>query len=360
MKQTYPTYHEAKIAQQRSRQAVAVRIVIPLLILVTALISGLSYTITGLNPVSASEKPKQVKVPADKENCLECHTAKKKIQLTAVGREKPSTYLDPNLVLATAHAKLACTDCHKGYTRAIERKSLSRFGKSEVRVLHSEQEYRNYTQVATEACGDKNCHEKEQKDFLAGSHSQNIAKTDKDLPTCTTCHNFHYIPRLFREKNGKPKKLSAQLKIDVAVSLCGSCHVDALNTYTGNYHYKALRLGNADAPMCYDCHSGHKSEPLRPGTKESIANCKKCHKKANKAFTYYVVHLNPTAITAPPEVLYSNLFYTALIIVVVSMVSLHTTIQWTRKRKERRLKEKQEYEKWLKEQEEASETDGTE
>lgn len=310
------------------------------------------FAVNSTRPASAATRiQKVVKVPADKENCLECHTEKKKMKMDVIGKEKPSTYLSPELILKTAHATLACTDCHKGYTRAVERKNVSRFGKAEVKVLHSEQEYRNYTQVATEACGDAKCHKKEQTEFLAGSHSQKITKTDKDLPTCTTCHNFHYIPRLFRDKKGKQIKLSAQTKIDVAVALCGSCHVKDLNTYTGNYHYKALRLGNANAPMCYDCHDGHKSARLTSGTPEAVKNCKKCHENASEDFTKYVVHLDPIALTAPPEVLYTNFFYSVMIVGIFAAVLLHTLIQGSRKRKERKIEEQKEWDRIERERE---------
>lgn len=321
-------------------------IVAPLLLLFVVL-AGVSLLdlITTTIASAATREERTIKVPADKENCLECHTAKKKLQFTEISREKPSTYLSPELILKTAHAKLACTDCHKGYTRAIMRRSISRFGKVEVKKLHSEQEYRNYTQVATEACGGPKCHKKEQEEFLAGSHSTRITKTDKDLPTCTTCHNFHYIPHLFTDEKGKALMISSKLKIDVAVQICGSCHVSSLDTYTGNYHYKALRLGNTKAPMCYDCHDGHNSIPLKAGTKEAVKNCKKCHPNANKEFTQYVVHLDPLAVTAPPEVLFTNLFYTSLVVLVLVVVGLHTTIQWTRKRRERKLEELKEMEK---------------
>lgn len=322
---------------------------VPLLLVIFFAGISLFDVYSSITVKAVSRAQRNVKVPADKENCLECHTAKKKIQFTDISSEKPSTFLSPELILKTAHAKLACTDCHKGYTRAIMRRSISRFGKVEVKELHSEQEYRNYTQVATEACGDPKCHKKEQAEFLAGSHSTKITKTEKDLPTCTTCHNFHYIPRLFNDEHGKPRKISAELKIDVAVKLCGSCLITDLDTYAGNYHYKALRLGNANAPMCYDCHDGHKSTPLKSGTKEAVKNCKKCHPNANKEFTQYVVHLDPIALTAPPEVLYTNLFYTSLVVVVLVVVGLHTTIQWTRKRRERILKERKEMEKYYKE-----------
>ncbi len=325
-------------------------IIAPLLLLLAAFAGVTLFDLaTTVGAKAATREQRTIKVPADKDNCLECHTAKKKLQFTDISREKPSTYLSPELILKTAHAKLACTDCHKGYTRAIMRRSISRFGKVEVKELHSEQEYRNYTQVATEACGDPKCHKKEQEEFLSGSHSTKITKTEKDLPTCTTCHNFHYIPHLFTDEKGKTIKISAELKIQVAVQLCGSCHVSSLDTYTGNYHYKALRLGNANAPMCYDCHDGHKSVPLKAGTKEAVRNCKKCHKNANKEFTQYVVHLDPVALTAPPEVLYTNLFYTSLVALVLVVVGLHTTIQWTRKRREHRLKEQKEMEKFNRE-----------
>lgn len=324
------------------------------LLLVLIFFAGLSFLdfYQSMNAVAATREQRTIKVPADKENCLECHTAKKKIQFSEVSGERPSTYLSPDLILKTAHAELACTDCHKEYTRAIKRRSISRFGKVEIKELHSEQEYRNYTQVATEACGDPKCHKIEQKEFLASPHSTKITRTDKDLPTCTTCHNFHYIPRLFKDKKGKKLKISADLKIQIAVQLCGGCHISSLDTYTGNYHYKALRLGNADAPMCYDCHDGHKSSPLKAGTKEAIKNCKECHPHANKEFTEYIVHLDPVALAAPPEVLYTNLFYTSLVVLVLVVVSMHTTIQWARRRRERRLSELKEIEKYNREHKE--------
>ena len=342
----------------RAFQSKKLHFIAPIMVLFATLAGTIFLTL--VRPDVATAATKQVKVyvvAADKEKCLDCHTAKTKIQVDVASKEKPSTFLSPQLILSTAHADLACTDCHKGHTRAIERKNISRFGKTEVKVLHTEQEYRNYTQVATEACGDPNCHNEEEDDFLAGAHSQKIAKTDKDLPTCTTCHNFHYIPRLFNDKKGKPLKISADMKIQVAVSLCGSCHIEALNTYTGNYHYKALRLGNREAPMCYDCHDGHKSTPLRSGTAEAVRNCKKCHDKASKDFTKYVVHLDPVALTAPPEVLYTNFFYTILIVMILSMVTLHTLIQGSRKRKERRLEEQKEWERLLREEEEQAAQD---
>ena len=304
----------------------------------------LTSVFTGVQAYAAEQK-EPVVVPADKEKCLDCHTAKRKLKMDTVGKEKPSTYLSPELILETAHANLSCVDCHKGYKTAVERRNVSRFGKSAVKVLHSEEEYRNYTQVATEACGDSDCHEKEQKDFLAGSHSLLVVKTDRDLPTCTTCHNFHYIPRLFKDKNGKPMKISAELKVEIAVSLCGSCHINELNTYTGNYHFKALRLGSPDAPMCYDCHGGHISTPLKSGTKDAVASCKKCHEHASIDFTRYVVHLNPVSLTAPAEVLYSNAFYSILVALVLVVATLHTLIQGSRKRTERRIKERKEIER---------------
>jgi hypothetical protein len=84
-------------------------IIAPLLILFAVFSGALFFTLYNTIGASAATRAQRtIKVPADKENCLECHTAKKKIQFSEISREKPSTYLSPELILKTAHADLAC------------------------------------------------------------------------------------------------------------------------------------------------------------------------------------------------------------------------------------------------------------
>lgn len=290
-------------------------------------------------PTPESSKGVTTVVEADKENCLECHTSKKETKVSKLIREKPSPFINRKAYLETAHFEQACTDCHIGYTNAVERRVRTQFGKLEYKVSHTEEEFKNYAKEANEACGREDCHPGPQRDFLRGSHSQQIAKTEEELPTCTTCHNFHYIPDFLKKTKEGKVKISAKTKIDFSEQICGSCHREALETYEGNYHYKALKLGNAEAPMCDDCHGGHKAKPLKAGTADAVVACKKCHDDANKNFTLYIVHLDPISREAPPEVLYVNLFYLGLTILIVCMGVLHTTVLSFRRRAERRAKE---------------------
>lgn len=319
-----------------------------------AILFALILTLTAVPSYAFTEEPEPspesskgvtIKVPADRDNCLECHTQKKQVKISVLLREKPSNFISPKAYLETSHAKVACTDCHKGYTKAERRRVPARFGKIEYKTIHSEQEYRNYAQVANAACGDPKCHPGPQKDYLRGSHSQKLVKSTAELPTCTTCHNFHYIPSFLKKDKSGKKKVPAKTKIEFSVSVCGSCHRKELDEYSGNYHFKALRLGNQEAPMCDDCHGGHQASPLKAGTGDAVVACKKCHEHANTSFTKYVVHLDPVSREAPPEVLYVNLFYVVLTSLVVSMVVMHTTVLWVRRRGERRAKELAEYER---------------
>lgn len=294
------------------------------------------------SPEVSKGKPNIVK--ADKDDCLKCHVLNKQIAVSELTKERASNFISPDAYLKTAHGKTACTDCHVGYKPAEKRRVKAKFSRStELKYTHTESEYRNYTQNANQACGATKCHPRQQKDYLRGSHSTKLAKaTEEDLPLCTTCHGFHYIPNFLKKTKTGQKKISAQTKIEFAELVCGSCHRKEYDLYTGNYHYKALRLGNPDAPMCGDCHEGHKAKPLKAGTADAVVACKKCHKEANKNFTLYVVHLDPVSKTAPPEVLYVNLFYLVLTVLIISMASLHTVILHYRRKAEKRAKEMEE------------------
>jgi hypothetical protein len=302
-----------------------------------------SYAADEPEPSPESSKGKPNIVKADKDDCLKCHVMSKKIKVSELLKEQPSNFISPEAYIETAHGKTACTDCHTGYKPAEKRRIKSKFSRStELKYSHTESEYRNYTQTANQACGAPKCHPKPQKDYLRGSHSTRLAKGTEDLPLCTTCHGFHYMTSFLKKTKGGQKKISAATKIEFSQMVCGSCHRKEYDLYTGNYHYKALRLGNANAPMCDDCHGGHKAKPLKAGTADAVVACKKCHKDANKNFSLYVVHLDPVSKTAPPEVLYVNLFYLVLTALIISMATLHTIILHYRRKAEKRAKEMEE------------------
>ncbi|MEI7836071.1 MAG: hypothetical protein WCK05_06625, partial [Planctomycetota bacterium] len=194
--------------------------------------------------------------------CLECHGQPKMATYppeerrtmlapstqpaaTNAPARRPGLYVLPSLA-GGAHAKLACTDCHK--MPALP-------GEAVVRLPHE-------APVGPATCTGGGCHGKPASDYLQGSHAQAVAKGMPDAPTCSYCHGGHdVLPKSNRRSRTHPLN---------AATLCGECHsrhkgkttgglVDKefVESYRRSVHGKALQSGLAAAASCADCHGSH-------------------------------------------------------------------------------------------------------
>src|SRR5450631_3253225 len=64
---------------------------------------------------------------------------------------------------------------------------------------------------------------------------------------------------------------------------CGKCHTDVDNTFMKSIHGQALTRGNAQAPVCTDCHGIHSikshTDPNSPAAGQNLSRdtCARCH-----------------------------------------------------------------------------------
>ncbi len=153
---------------------------------------------------------------------------------------------------ASAHRKLACTDCHQDAQS----------------VRHPREKL---APVALATC--------------AGCHQENIDKLKDSVhstrgvsaATCAGCHgNPHSVLR-----GSDPNNSMSALN---QVRNCGHCHQEMMNGYLASKHARALFVtGLVSAPACTDCHgSGHEIHTSRaaaaPTSHAQIPlTCGKCH-----------------------------------------------------------------------------------
>jgi predicted CXXCH cytochrome family protein len=123
-------------------------------------------------------------------------------------------------------------------------------------------------------------------EYASSVHGQQLAKGDRKVATCATCHNAHGIRRVSDAK-------SPVFPTNVA-NTCATCHADAsrmadykmadgsalptrqVADYRQSVHYEALTRGNdLSAPTCNDCHGNHGAAP--PGVGAVTNVCGTCH-----------------------------------------------------------------------------------
>lgn len=123
-------------------------------------------------------------------------------------------------------------------------------------------------------------------EYAASVHGQQLARGDRRVATCTSCHGAHGI-RLVSDAKAPVFPLNVS-------ATCARCHADPehMKGYTGpdgsplptdqratyekSVHYAALTKGNdLSAPTCNDCHGNHGAAPPGVGTVANV--CGTCH-----------------------------------------------------------------------------------
>jgi formate dehydrogenase gamma subunit len=116
------------------------------------------------------------------------------------------------------------------------------------------------------------CHETAVKDYEQSEHSQQIRKGNGSAPACSTCHgDVHELA----------PALSASFHKSVPET-CGMCHDKQAAQFNASVHGKAVAVGVKDAPVCTDCHGGHRilraKDPRSTVFSGSVPEtCGRCH-----------------------------------------------------------------------------------
>jgi len=200
-----------------------------------------------LGPAAARAQGATAPAPSDNAKCLGCHD-----DASLKDDAGHSLTVQGAMFAASAHRKLACTDCHAD--------ALS--------VRHPRQ---SLGPVAPAACA--GCHQEEINKLAASVHG---AKGVNPL-LCAGCHGDpHSLPR-----GSEPNSPMSAVN---QVRNCGHCHQAMMAGYLSSEHARALLVsGLASAPACTDCHgSGHELQPAASHAAatsfvHSPETCGKCH-----------------------------------------------------------------------------------
>ncbi|MBT8484241.1 MAG: hypothetical protein KJO43_01590 [Phycisphaerae bacterium] len=108
--------------------------------------------------------------------------------------------------------------------------------------------------------------------YLDSVHGQAVSAGGLTIAAkCSDCHGHHEVRRA-----GDPLAMTARTEIP---RTCGACHLGVVEAYAESVHGRALQAGDADAPVCTDCHAGHRI--THASTPEHhldiVAECGDCH-----------------------------------------------------------------------------------
>ncbi|MEK7348352.1 MAG: cytochrome b/b6 domain-containing protein [Candidatus Eisenbacteria bacterium] len=263
------------------------------------------------------------------EECLDCHTGGT-LEPRSIRGETVSLDVDPAALKASAHAKLACVECHTGFdpektphrsrptpascggchedadsshvfhAPGTNAKARGAAGKLTCKTCHGTHDVpsRGALTTATGAkavnAGCAPCHEEEVRHFEHSAHGRAAAEGQKEAPTCISCHK----QAITAERNGSE---NARHKIDQE-KLCLHCHLDDpavrervgpnagfIRSYETSIHSAELKVGNAKSATCIDCHGAHEMakgyEADAKTEKFHIPEtCGRCHDKVAHTF----------------------------------------------------------------------------
>jgi predicted CXXCH cytochrome family protein len=228
--------------------------------------------------------------PAAANGCVACHTS-----LTHPRLATPAAlFTQPDV---HRESGFSCVDCHGGSATSTDA----------ARAHAPAQGFRGRPagQALVETCA--RCHSDatfmrryaprqrvdQAPEYASSVHGQLLAKGDRKVATCASCHHAHGIRRISDAK-------SPVFPTNVAAT-CAACHTDAarmagytlpggaalpihqLAEYQTSVHYAALTKANdLSAPTCNDCHGNHGAAP--PGVGAITNVCGTCHAVFSQKF----------------------------------------------------------------------------
>jgi cytochrome b subunit of formate dehydrogenase len=226
-------------------------------------------------------KIRRVFYPAGMANqdCLRCH-GDPALAAERGGRRVP-LHVDPQAYAASAHAGVACAQCHAEVTT------------SRVRACES---IRSGVDCSV-------CHAAQVEEFRGSTHGFYLGRGDPDAPGCADCHATHATL-----SHRVPSSPTYPRNVPI---LCAKCHrvgepaaaridsevPDIVQSYLDSIHGKGLmESGLVVTATCADCHSAHgerpPSDPRSTVHRDNIAGtCGTCHHGIEEVFRRSIHHL---------------------------------------------------------------------
>lgn len=262
----------------------------------------------------------------DENSCLACHGNPDLTKTSSEG-QKIALYVNPEAVNTAAHRYIDCTSCHTSQPHQIDTPltKLSLAGK----------------------CG--SCHQHQYKLHLESIHGQQLVQGNPDVATCVDCHspagNPHSVIRVLEFDAPTYKKNIAQT--------CAKCHGNEVlmasygivekvyESYMRSFHGKAMQLGTyemtqLDKATCTNCHGVHDiksaNDPTSPvaGLENLAKTCEQCHSGAGTNFASGFLGHQEASPENIPVAHYAEIFFSILLISVVSFGAVIVIMAITR------------------------------
>lgn len=313
--------------------------------------------------------------------CFECHGYE---GMTVPFEDtEVSAWVEPDSFAASAHGRLACTECHQRVdledhpSRELPTQmDYAREMVAECESCHAPSDEANQAEPRSPGapriagllhpveadflctdCHDPHtmkwgkpgavetsercllCHDDVASTLAASVHGQDVHGTDcPDLPVCASCHEGHAKP-------AKPGSPDVALRVRLA-SACRQCHGDeeiasrhglsseVVDTYLADFHGVTLKLYEQNdrnitrnVLVCADCHGAHDVQPV---TEENAATmkaglvevCQGCHADISDDFPSAWLSHYPPSLAQNPLVFLVKIAYWFLIPFVIVGLTL--------------------------------------
>jgi hypothetical protein len=201
---------------------------------------------------TASAAGQAAAAPPANDDCLACHSD------PAAARANGSLVaVDPATLAASTHGELTCVGCHTDLATLAE--------------------YPHADTLQKVACA--SCHADVGSTFSDSIHSRARERSGLNVaPVCASCHGAHDILG-----TADPKSRVAHSQVPAT---CGTCHDGITQRFATSVHATALQQGDANAPVCSDCHTAHdiqRADTLEARS-DATAECGSCHGSLTTAF----------------------------------------------------------------------------
>ena len=330
---------------------------------------------------------------AASKECLECHDGSKELKgTTADGKKRTLHALPPAQVASGAHANMQCADCHQDVVdnqaphkktgakapecaschqarldkarQAAGAASSPDIGLVPERAKLYEQSVHSRPNAddpshRNAVCSD--CHDSHTFARTQPGTPAHDAKRLAQPPMCGTCHEDHideYSGSVHGKKLLDKKDPKAAICSDchnphgidrtsnpvaklAAVKACAECHKDNAKSYADTYHGQVANLGYAHTAMCFNCHGSHDIlSPKDPKSKvhadHRLETCQKCHKEAGPGFVSFQPHGHPHDFKRYPQIWLTSKFMIGLLAGTFAFFWIHLLLWLYREHKDRK------------------------
>ncbi|MCW8823795.1 MAG: cytochrome b/b6 domain-containing protein, partial [Ignavibacteriaceae bacterium] len=289
------------------------------------------------NPIAAvhsTQDTASVKIAQEK-LCLSCHLDSPEVRERTTPSAGFITMYEKSVhgsELNSGNGKAAnCVNCHGSHAvlKSTDSKSPT------------------FKQNIPTTCG--KCHSKIANEYLGSIHGVALKNGVSEAPVCTDCHGEHNIL-----KHNNPQSPVAFQNLSKEV--CSPCHSslklsekygivsNRFETFNYSYHGLAVEGGSVVVANCASCHGAHNIKPSSDSTStiykgNLVKTCGGCHKGANANFAIGKIHVLRQDKSEPVIYIIATMYIT-LIIVVIGLMFLHNLMDFFRKSKIKKMKQR--------------------